>query len=195
MIASLKSARALILSIAVLALVAGGIFWWTMRDDHKLPGRLVDYHKIYDVFWDVACDTAMDGSDRLCYVQYVDVYRPRPEFAAAMVEVVVHEGADGQSDPHVRFDIEPGLSFQNTMVGVKTEDAMIPIDVSGCASNTCRFSGDEGRAILANWRKGSAIELVIEEGRDTPAQLSWPLGNINEILDDFAAQRAERNLP
>ena len=32
-----------------------------------------------------------------------------PDFAAAMVEVVYHPGEDGQPDPHVRFDIEPGI--------------------------------------------------------------------------------------
>ena len=112
-----------------------------------------------------------------------------------MVEVVVHEGEDGQPDPHVRFDIEPGLTFRNTKVSVETADGRKPIDVAGCASNTCRLSGQTGRDILALWRSGSTLHLEIEEGRDAPAQLEWPLGNINTILDDFAAQRAERGLP
>lgn len=187
--------KSVLLGVIVIVGLGAAGWWWVQRDDHSLPGRKVDYHEIYDVFWDVACDTAMDGSDRLCYVQHVDVYRPRPEFAAAMVEVVVHEGEDGQPDPHVRFDIEPGLSFRDAAIRVVTPDGPIPIDVSDCATNTCRFSGEDGRAILAAWRQGSALELVIDEGRDVPAQLSWPLGNINAILDDFAVQRAKRGLP
>lgn len=178
----------------VLLVSAGAAYWW-MREDHTLKGRLVDYHEIYDRFWDVACDTAMDGSDRMCYVQYVDVYRPRPEFAAAMVEVVVHQGEDGQPDPHIRYDIEPGLSFEETSVFVEGPDGRVPIDVSACRSNTCRFSGQEGRDMLALWRSGTALHLEIEEGRGDPARLAWPLGRIDEILDDFAAQRASRGLP
>ncbi len=195
MISALKSKPSLIVGLSLAAVLGAGGVAWTMKEDRSLKGRKVDYHKIYDVFWDVACDTAMDGSDRLCYVQYVDVYRPRPDFAAAMVEVVVHKGDDGQPDPHVRFDIEPGLSFQNTKIAIETGQGAMPIDVSQCKSNTCRFSGDEGREILALWRQGSMLSMTIDEGREELSQLSWPMQNINTILDDFATQRVERGLP
>lgn len=191
-------ARKLVLAALAAALLVTGVAVLLFRltsSGHELAGRLVDYHKIYDRFWDVACDTAMDGTDQGCYIQYVDVYRPRPDFAAAMVEVVVHQGDDGQPDPHVRFDIEPGLSFTDTTITVTTPDTDIPIDVSDCPSNTCRFSGAEGRAILDRWRTGTAINLTIQEGRDSPATLRWPLENMGTILDDFATQRQARDLP
>lgn len=181
--------------VLILVVLAGVLLWAMQHDDHILTGRKVDYHKIYDVFWDVACDTAVDGSDRGCYVQYVDVYRPRPDFAAAMVEVVYHTGADGQPDPHIRFDIEPGLSFEDTQVAVQSGGVTRPLETAHCTGETCRIKGDAARAMLDIWRQGAALTLTINEGRDAPAQLSWPLGNINTILDDLAAQRAARNLP
>lgn len=188
--------RAILYTIVLtLAAVAGGILWWMQQDDHVLTGRKVDYHKIYDVFWDVACDTAMDGSDQGCYVQYVDVYRPRPEFAAAMVEVVYHKGADGQPDPHIRFDIEPAYTFEGTRIAVSTPSGQIPVDTSVCSGPTCRISGDQGKAVLAAWRKGEALSVTIDEGREALITRQWPLGNINAILDDLAAQRATRGLP
>ena len=139
----------------------------------------------------------MDGTDRSCHIQYVEVYRPRPEFAAAMVDVVMHDGGDEGLDPHVRFDIEPGYRFRNARVRVETADGPVPIDVSNCATNTCRFSGATGRAILEAWRKGTKLHLEIGEGRadPDPAKLSWPLANMGAILDDFAAQRRARGLP
>ncbi len=193
----LKSAKTAIIAMCLVGLSAGLIAWgagW-LTPRQTLPGRLVDYHAIYDTFWDVACDTAMDGSDRRCYIQYVDVYRPRPDFAAAMVEVVFHPGDTGQPDPHVRFDIEPGYSFRDATLNVSTPDGELPLDVSGCRSNTCIFTGDAGRAVLTAWRKGTTLDLELDEGRDALAKLSWPLGNINAILDDFAVQRRARNLP
>ena len=89
----------------------------------------------------------------------------------------------------------PGLSFRETRVSVVTEAGKIPLDTSDCRSNTCRRSGPAGREMLEVWRKGSALELVIDEGRSEPAISVWPLSNINAILDDFAAQRQARNLP
>lgn len=193
----LGSRRNLLLILTVICSLGASYAWWQGRwsSGQTLPGRLVDYHEIYDVFWDVACDTAMDGSDRGCYVQYVDVYRPQPDFAASMVEVVFHAGEDGRPDPHVRFDIEPGLIFSEATMAVQTETGLIPIDVSECPTNTCRFSGDAGRAVLLAWRSGTELLLEIEEGRGAKEQRVWPLGNINAILDNLAVQRQVRGLP
>lgn len=187
--------RKLASALVLACLAAGALGWALWPRGQVLEGRKVEYHQIYDTFWDVACDTATDGTDRGCYLQYVDVYRPRPDFAAAMVEVVVYEGTDGRPEPHVRFDIEPGLNFQDTQITVAKADGTVPIDISHCAGNTCRISGDPARAVLDTWRKGEALLLEIDERRDAPARLSWPLGNMATILDDFAAQRQARGLP
>lgn len=178
--------------LALLGLVVWQLGWLEQRQ--TLPGRLSEYHKVYG-FWDVACDTATDGSDRRCYVQYVDVYRLRPDFAAAMVEVVMHEGADGRPNPHIRFDIEPDFTFRNTTMAVLTPAGAQPVDISHCAVSSCRIIGGPARDLLRMWRRGSAITLDVGEGRAVPARLSWSLDDINIILDDFAAQRAARNLP
>ncbi len=190
----LTSPKRTLAGLLVFAMIAGVAVWW-FYPRQTLEGRLTDYYKTYPPFWDVACDTAMDGSDARCYLQYVDVYRPRPEFAAAMVEVVFHAGTDGTPDPHVRFDIEPGLSFEDTEVNVETPDGDVPLNVSDCRSNSCVISGEAGRDILAVWRSGTALRLTIDEDRDVPAQLSWPLNEMTAILDDLAAQRAARALP
>jgi len=179
--------------LILLGLMVWKIGWGAGPD--KLPGRLVDYHEIYDGFWDVACDTAMDGSDRRCYIQYVDVYRPRPDFAAAMVEVVMHPGGDGQPDPHIRFDLEPGLSFQTVVIATETADGSVPLDVSHCAVNTCLISGERARALLQDWTKADALTLSIHEGRPAPSQLSWPMERFAILFADFTAQRAARSLP
>jgi len=176
----------------------GAIAWWggwPPFGGQTLPGRLTEYYKTYDKNWELACDAALDGSDRRCFAQYVEVYRPRPEFAAAMVEVVYHAGDDGGPNPHVRFDIEPGLRFRDATVTVETPDGDVPLDVSDCRSNTCRFNGAAAQAILDSWRRGSFLRLEIDEGRAATAKLVWPLDEMTALLDDFERQRAARELP
>ena len=95
--------------MALAVLVTWGV--GLIRFGQTLPGRITDHYQTYDG-WELACDMAKDGSDPRCYAQYVDVYQPRPDFAAAMVEVVMHEGAHDAPDPHVRFDIEPGAALR-----------------------------------------------------------------------------------
>jgi len=194
MFAFWKNWKRAVASLCLLVIVAATLVWW-LYPRQTLPGRLVDYHKIYEPFWDVACDTALDGSDRRCYLQYVDVYRPRPDFAAAMVEVVYHAGEDGTPDPHVRFDIEPGLSFRDTGLVVETSDGEVPLDVSDCRSNTCVITGDAGRDMLEAWRDGTSLWMEISDGGDESVRLAWPLDEMATILEDLAAQRKARNLP
>lgn len=189
--------RRIAITFGVVALILTISIWWSglLTPAQKLEGRLVDYHEIYDGLWDVACDTRVDGSDKRCYLQYVDVYRPRPEFAAAMVEVVFHVGRDGLPDPHVRFDIEPGLSFQKSRIVTMGGASEQVLDLSDCPKNTCRFNGNQGREILKHWRNGSTLRFEIDEGRGVPSVLNWPLQNMDAILDDFAIQRRSRELP
>ena len=179
--------------LVLLGLVVWQLGWLAGPD--KLPARVSEYHKVYDGFWDVACDSALDGTDRRCYIQYVDVYRPRPDFAAAMVEVVMHEGPGAQPDPHIRFDLEPGLSFLDATIAIEGPSGPLAVDVSHCAVNTCPISGDAARGILAQMLEADALTLRINEGRSEITQLSWPLETFPVLFDDFAARRAERDLP
>lgn len=186
---------ALMFVVAVLALGLA-LLLPNRHQGQKLAGRHSEYHKVYDGWWDVACDTAMDGGDRRCYVQYVDVYSPRPDFRAAMVEVVYRRATDGSAEPVVTFDIEPDLSFRDVALSVSRADgSQHPLNTGDCSGPKCSAAGTAATKMLAEWRKGYSLSLTLREKGGTMRQLSWPLGNINAILDDYAEQRASRNLP
>ena len=195
------SKRRTVAVLCVLVLTALGSAWamgW-LAQQHKLMGRLIDYKRVEGGLWEMACDTAVDGSDAGCYIQYVDVYRSRPDFAAAMVEIVYRDGADGEPDPHIRFDIEPGFRIRDAVMTLHGPDMDTgngrSIDLSHCRRNTCVIAGQAGRALIADWRDADRLDFVIEEGRDIPARRSWQMVNFPDLLDDFAAQRAARDLP
>ena len=90
------------LRYAVIAAMIGLVLtsaWPPATKADQLPGRLITFKKTFDGWWDVACDTAPDGSDPRCYVQYVDPYRVQPKLRAAMVDFLYRRRADGASEP------------------------------------------------------------------------------------------------
>ncbi len=189
----------IILVVAVAGLATAFVLFGR-NQGQKLAGRHSEYHKVYDGWWDVACDTAMDGGDRRCYVQFVDIYSPRPNFRAAMVEVVYRRSGDGAGEPVITFDIEPDLSFTGAEIAIIRPDGsqhLLPIGAcSGPDSGPkCPVSGDPAAGMLKQWRQGESLSLTIREKDGSKLERRWPLGKINAILDDFDAQRRARNLP
>ena len=130
-----------------------------------LPGRLIAYKKTFDGWWDVACDSAPDGSDARCYVQYVDPYRYPPNLRAAMVDFLYRKSADGNSEPVIRFDVEPDLSFASDVkMSIVDEDGsekLVPVDE--CRTEKCVFSGTPAQVMLVRWSGAKLLRLKIKE--------------------------------
>ncbi|MEM8977091.1 MAG: hypothetical protein AAGD43_33995 [Pseudomonadota bacterium] len=184
----------LIAFAAVLSLASGG---YAPLVANKLPGRLLTYHKVFDVWWDVACDTAPDGTDARCYAQYVDVYSPRPNLRAAIVDFLYRRGSDGQPEPIITFNIEPGLSYARDaeMLVVHNDGTTKPIDASACPTAKCVFTGQVGREMLDEWAGAKTLILLIREKSGKTVERRWPLGNMAEMISIIAEQRKKRGLP
>lgn len=162
-----------------------------------LPGRLITFKKVFDGWWDVACDTAPDGSDARCYVQYVDPYSLPPRFRAAMVDFLYRKAGTGGGEPVITFDVEPDLTFQDdvelwimTAGGTPTAIAR-----DGCVRSKCVFSGPAARDLLKSLSQADTLVLKISERSGKVVERRWPLGNMAEIVKTLAAERQRRNLP
>lgn len=184
----------LIAIAAALSLASGG---YTPLSATKLPGRLITYHKVFDTWWDVACDTAPDGSDARCYAQYVDVYSPRPNLRAAIVDFLYRKGSDGHPEPIITFNIEPDLSYARhaEMTVMGRDGTMSAIDASGCPTAKCVFTGALGRKMLDEWSKAETLILLIKEKSGHTVERRWPLGNLAEMVRIITEQRKKRGLP
>ena len=184
----------LIAIAAALSLASGG---YTPLSANKLPGRLLTYHKVFDVWWDVACDTAPDGTDARCYAQYVDVYSPRPNLRAAIVDFLYRRGSDGQPEPIITFNIEPDLSYARDaeMTLVRNDGSTSSIDASGCPTGKCVFTGEVGRKMLQDWSEAKTLILLVKEKSGKIVERRWPLGNMAEMVRIIAEQRKKRGLP
>lgn len=179
---------------ALLSLVSGG---YTPLSANKLPGRLITYHKGFDVWWDVACDTAPDGSDPRCYAQYVDVYSPRPNLRAVIVDFLYRRGADDRPEPVITFNIEPDLSYAKDaeMLVIRNDGSKSRIDASSCPTAKCVYTGDVGRRMLDAWSDAKTLVLLIKEKSGKTVERRWPLGNMAEMIRIIAEQRKKRGLP
>lgn len=184
----------LIAIAAALSLASGGN---TPLSANKLPGRLLTYHKVFDVWWDVACDTAPDGTDARCYAQYVDVYSPRPHLRAAIVDFLYRRGSDGQPEPVITFNIEPDLSYARDaeMQVVRKDGSTSAIDASACPTAKCVYTGDAGRKMLKTLSDAKTLVLLVKEKSGKTVERRWPLRNMAEMIRIIAEQRKKRGLP
>ena len=163
----------------------------------KLAGRLITFKKSFDGWWDVACDTAPDGTDARCYVQYVDPYSFAPNFRAAMVDFLYRKTATGSAEPVITFDVEPDLSFARdvAMSIVDADGAEKAMPVGGCEGAKCVFAGTSASVMLVRWSGAKLLRLRIRERSGGEVVREWPLGNMREIVRIMAEQRKARGLP
>lgn len=162
-----------------------------------LPGRLITFKQTFDGWWDVACDTAPDGSDARCYVQYVDAYRTQPRLRAAMVDFLYRRAANGGAEPVITFDVEPDLSFaRDVRLSIITADgAEKEIATTACPRGKCIIAGGLAQAMLIRWSRAKTLRLRIREHGGEIVVREWPLGNMREIVRIIAEQRKARGLP
>ncbi len=194
------SRRVKMVGLALVLLGLGGLAFVQLGGlslfGQRLEERQTSFFKNYDGWWDLVCDAKMDGSNEHCYLQYVDVYSPRPDFRAAMVELTYSRDEAGKSQPHLLFNLEGDLSFRQTRMVVRDANQVeTPLALTGCDGAACSIRGDAAKAMLAEWSKGQNLQIELIERDGQPKQLSWPLGNIPEILQVLAEQRQARNVP
>lgn len=197
---SSPSLKLIYAGLALATLGLGGAAFVQLGDlslfGQKLEERQTSFFKNYDGWWDLVCDAALDGSDEHCYLQYVDVYSPRPDFRAAMVELTYSEDEAGNSEPHLLFNIEGDLSFRQARMAVRRADQVeVPLPLTGCNGAACSIKGEAASTFLAEWQQGESLTIELIERDDQPKLLSWPLGNMPVILAGLAEQRKARNLP
>ncbi|MGI9475775.1 MAG: hypothetical protein ACR2PI_03665 [Hyphomicrobiaceae bacterium] len=181
-------------TVILMALVQGAP---PAAQAETLPGRLITFKKTFDGWWDVACDTAPNGSDARCYVQYVDPYRVTPKLRAVMVDFLYRRADDGDAEPVITFDVEPDLSFARDvrLAIVGADGTEKEIAVSACTGGKCVFAGGKAKAMLIRWSGAKRLRLRIREHGGEIVVREWPLGNMREIVRLIGEQRKVRGLP
>lgn len=120
-----------------------------------------------------------------CYIRYVDVFSPRPDFAAQFFFVV-----NGDEGLEVDFGMEAGTLF--SLNGFRIEDMGGDIWKTrrvGCLTGlSCTFEGEDADVLLQAMQDGTAFRFTFRDRHGNPRDLTWPLAGFSDAMADFAEQ-------
>ncbi|CUJ16312.1 hypothetical protein [Cognatishimia activa] len=163
------------------------------REGNDTPGDWkVTHFERFGIYLS-SCDERQE-SDQLnqrCYLRYVDVFSPHPEFAAQFFFVVNTE--DG---PEVDFGMEAGTLFSPNGFRIEGENGELwKTRRVGCLTGlTCTFSGEDADALLAAMRDGDAFRFTFRDRHGKSQDLIWSLDGFSDAFADFNAQTTARGL-
>jgi len=157
------------------------------------PGDWVVTHHQPFGLWDSMCDerTGSDGLTRRCYVRYVDVFSPRPKFAALFAFIT-----PAMPHPVIEIGIEQGTVFKPDGLRVEQDGTAIwTLGHRPCLfGGTCRFEGDEAATLIAALTSGTHLVFDFIDRHGTARTRLWSLADMPALLADMTHQAALRNL-
>lgn len=160
------------------------------RSGADTAGEWVVTHQTRIGGWDSMCDerTTGDTLEQRCYVRYVDVYAPRPNFGALFLFVT----ADG-----VEFGMERGIRFGVTGPRITRGGKDVwQENRFGCRRGwTCKLGPADAQAFLDIAADSDALAFTFTDRDDRPQDLNWDLSEFAEVLSDWRAQSQARDLP
>lgn len=143
--------------------------------------------------WSTICDEReADGAlEKRCYIRHVEVFSPRPKFAAQFLFVTANRGGE------VEFGIEPGTFFRPGDFRLE-RDGQVAWSTArlGCMTGlACSFDGAHAQELLAEMQAGGGFVFAFRDRHGEGRMLNWPLDGFDAALTDFNRQSQARNLP
>lgn len=143
--------------------------------------------------WNSICDERPENGilRQRCYIRYVDVFSPRPDFAAQFLFIHLHQGHE-----IAEFGIEPGTLFAANGFRIEAGDHILwQTRRPGCLSGlSCRFNQTQAPALLMAMQSGTVMRFVFRDRHGQPRDLRWPLAGFTSALADFRNQSRARGL-
>lgn len=164
------------------------------RDGNNTPGDWVVTHQKPFGLWDSVCDERPegDGMHLRCYLRYVDVFSPRPAFAAHFVFVTPEP--DGAV--RIEYGSERGSRFVQGGNRIERDGvAQWTATRAACLTgDTCVFTGQEAAAIYDTLKSGGAWRFDFADRHGKIQALAWDLAPFAAAAADFEAQSTARGL-
>lgn len=152
----------------------------------------VDHFKRYGI-WESVCDHRDEAGETLrrCYVTYVDVFSPRPKFAAAFV-FVTPLGEDGLK---YEFRFEPGTQIDADGFALHREGKPVwSYNPGNCPTMKCIFQSAEAEALAEAMSEPGALRFSMVDRHGQPQERFWDTEGFADALIDLRQQAAERDL-
>ena len=176
-----------------MTLLLPTVSWAEDLQGNDTPGNWrVTHHTIHDI-WNSMCDEREEQGALVqrCYLRRVDVFSPRPKFAAQFLFITPE--AQGYK---VEFGMEPGTLFSPNGFRIETMQGDIwRTRFPGCLTGlSCTFSGASADSLIASMKDGDAFRFIFRDRHGRPQDLSWPLAGFDAAWDDFQEQSKARDL-
>lgn len=160
------------------------------RQGNDTPGDwVVDHYKPFGL-WDSICDHRMTGDVKevRCYLRYVEVFSPRPNFAAQFVFVT--------PGPEVEIGLERGTRFPKDGIRIEgTGGTLWSTNRILCRTGfACTFAGDEAQTLLTAMTDGTTFAFDFTDRHGMPRELRWDLTAFADALADFTRESTARHL-
>ena len=153
----------------------------------------VDHFERYGI-WDSVCDHRDEDGEKLqrCYVSHVDVFSPRPKFAAAFVFVTPAQ--DGGLQYEFRF--EPGTQIDADGFAVHRDGKPVwSFNPNNCPDLKCFFRSEAAEALTAAMSEPGNLRFSMVDRHGQEQERLWNTEGFSDALADLRKQAAERNLP
>ena len=160
------------------------------RQGRDTPGEWKVTHHQPHGLWDTMCDSRITGdlTEERCYLRYVDVFSPHPNFAAQFAFIT--------SDNRVEFGIERGTAFRED--GFRLEQDGAPLWSFGkdpCLfGGTCAFTGTDASELLDHMQTADSFIFDFVDRHGTPRVLTWDMSRFQAAYEDLQSQAQARGL-
>ena len=163
------------------------------RQGNNTPGDWVVTHQQHFGLWDSVCDERTeDGTLRQrCYIRYVDVFSPRPDFAAHFLFIV--PSPDGIT---IQYGSERGTRFAEAGNRIEKDGATVwSTQRRGCLTGgNCEFDGQEAEDMYLALRGGGNWLFDFTDRHGKAQNRNWDLTPFDTAARDFETQSAARGL-
>lgn len=162
------------------------------RSGNDTASDWIAQHFVSFGLWDSVCDERIENDvlKQRCYLRYVDVYSPRPNFSATFVFVFTEAG---QSVVEMGFERRTRYNDKGFRVE-KNGETVWTFDDACLNTSKCRLTGASAKNYMSELSKG---DMLVQDFRDRAGQdrvLNWDLSLFTEALADYRAAAAERSL-
>ena len=160
------------------------------RQGNDTPGDwVVDHYKPFGL-WDSICDHRItDGvKEERCYIRYVEVFNPRPAFAAKFIFVT--------PGPEVEIGLERGTLFPKGGMRIEHQGGLLwSTNHILCRTGiSCTFNGEAAENLLAAMAEGTTFAFDFRDRHGVTQALRWDLSQFADALEDHQREAAARNL-
>ena len=161
------------------------------RDGNDTAGDWVNTHYATYGLWDLACDERAegDGVEQRCYLRYVDVFSPNPNFGALFS--FVNMTADG---PTLDFGIERGTRFADDGFKITNDgqDVWVQDSILCLTLRQCFYDPDEAGEVLQVMQGGGEMHFAFSDRHGIDQDLSWDLSDFSRAMDDLKIEADKR---